>query len=125
MSLRILIILTLCLISPSPEIEETSIKLLFNSPLYLDSPSEESSSITGKSLVQLINKANQSIHFAIYGIRNQPEVLNALLRAKNRGVEVYGVVDKVNRKYIHVREINTGRLTAGVWRVPANMLEAA
>lgn len=38
---------------------------------------------------------------------------------------VYGVVDKVNRKYIHVREINTGRLTAGVWRVPANMLEAA
>ena len=94
MSLRILIILTLCLISPSPEIEETSIKLLFNSPLYLDSPSEESSSITGKSLVQLINKANQSIHFAIYGIRNQPEVLNALLRAKNRGVEVYGVVDK-------------------------------
>jgi hypothetical protein len=40
------------------------------------------------------------------------------------GATVYGTVDKVNRKFIHVRETNPGRLSSGVWRVPANMLEA-
>lgn len=94
MNLRILIILTVYLISCGSDIEETSIELLFNSPHYLDSPSEESSSVAGRSLVDLINGAHRSIYFAIYGIRNQPEVLNALLQAKNRGVEVYGIVDK-------------------------------
>lgn len=94
MNLRILIILTLYLISCGSDIEETPIELLFNSPHYLDSPSEESSSVAGRSLVDLINGANHSIYFAIYGIRNQPEVLNALLQAKNRGLEVYGIVDK-------------------------------
>lgn len=74
--------------------EEPPIELLINSPHYLDSPSEESSSVAGRSLVDLINGANHSIYFAIYGIRNQPEVLNALLQAKNRGVKVYGIVDK-------------------------------
>ena len=40
------------------------------------------------------------------------------------GATVYGTVDKVNRKFIHVRETNPGRLSSGIWRVPANMLEA-
>ena len=43
---------------------------------------------------------------------------------KKTGATVYGFVEKVNRKFIHVRETNPGRLTAGIWRVPANMLEA-
>ena len=94
MNLKILIILTLFLISCGSDIEETPIELLFNSPHLLDSPSEESSSAAGRSLIDLINGANHSIYFAIYGIRNQPEVLNALLQAKNRGVKVFGIVDK-------------------------------
>ena len=40
------------------------------------------------------------------------------------GATVFGTVEKVNRKFIIVRETNPGRLSSGIWRVPANMLEA-
>lgn len=39
------------------------------------------------------------------------------------GQVVIGTVEKVAIKYITVREVNPSRLTSGVWRVPANMLE--
>jgi len=39
------------------------------------------------------------------------------------GQTVLGTVEKVNRKYIIVRE--HGKAFGGSWRVPANMLEAA
>ena len=48
----------------------------------------------GKSLLNLIDGANNTIHFAIYGMRNQPKILDALIRAKKRGVSILGVVDK-------------------------------
>jgi hypothetical protein len=38
------------------------------------------------------------------------------------GQTVLGTVEKVNRKYIIVRE--NGKAFGGSWRVPANMLEA-
>ena len=41
------------------------------------------------------------------------------------GQTVVGTVEDVKRKFIHVRENTSGRLTSGVWRVPASMLEAA
>jgi hypothetical protein len=40
-----------------------------------------------------------------------------------RGLTVFGTVEKIAIKYITVREANPGRLTTGLWRVPANMLE--
>lgn len=42
-----------------------------------------------------------------------------------RGVTVIGTVEKVAIKYVTVREANSGRLVTGLWKVPANMLEAA
>ena len=39
------------------------------------------------------------------------------------GADVYGTVEKVNRRYIVVRE-NGFNTLGGSWRVPANMLEA-
>jgi hypothetical protein len=39
------------------------------------------------------------------------------------GQTVLGTVEKVNRKYIIVRE--NGKTFGGNWRVPANMLQAA
>jgi hypothetical protein len=42
-----------------------------------------------------------------------------------RGVTIVGTVEKVAIKYVTVREANTGRITSGLWKVPANMLEAA
>ena len=41
------------------------------------------------------------------------------------GQTVLGTVEKVNRKFILVREDKPGALIGGVWRVPANMLSAA
>ncbi len=40
-----------------------------------------------------INSAENSIDFAIYGINNQPEIINALINAKNRGVKIRWVCD--------------------------------
>ena len=41
-----------------------------------------------------------------------------------RGVTIVGTVEKVAIKYVTVRENNSGRITSGLWKVPANMLEA-
>jgi len=41
------------------------------------------------------------------------------------GKHVYGTVEKVNRKYIIVKESSTNNLFGSKWRVPAFMLEAA
>ena len=40
-----------------------------------------------------------------------------------RGVTVVGTVEKVAIKYVTVRE--SGKVASGLWKVPANMLEAA
>lgn len=44
-----------------------------------------------------------------------------------RGITVTGTVDKIAIKYVTVRETpqTTGRLVHNLWKVPANMLEAA
>jgi hypothetical protein len=42
-----------------------------------------------------------------------------------RGITVTGTVKKVAIKYVTVQEANSGRLATGLWKVPANMLEAA
>src|ERR1700712_3268866 len=44
-------------------------------------------------LTALIRSAQHSVDFAIYGIRNQNAVIDALVEAQVRGVRVRGVVD--------------------------------
>ena len=68
--------------------------LLLNSPLIFDAPQHSTNSVTGKALVAEINKAHTSIDFAIYGMRDQNDIYEALVNAKGRGVEVRGIVDK-------------------------------
>lgn len=46
-----------------------------------------------KILLQQINNTQKSIDFAIYGIAQQPQIINALLKAKNRGVKIRWVTD--------------------------------
>ncbi len=45
------------------------------------------------ALKREIDNAKYSIDFAIYGIENQSDIFNALLRAKNRGVKIRWVTD--------------------------------
>ena len=48
----------------------------------------------GKALLNSIDGANNIIHFAIYGVRNQPRILDVLIKAKKKGISVFGLVDK-------------------------------
>ncbi len=65
--------------------------------LYTNVPNDLPSNIVnttfGKELVNLINNSKEEISFAIYGLRGQDDVLEALINAKNRGVKITGIVD--------------------------------
>lgn len=71
-----------------------SIELLLYEPTGKASPTDTCEVDLCRSLVTAIDGATKTIDFAIYGMRNQSEVLAALERAKARGVEVRGVVDR-------------------------------
>lgn len=58
-----------------------------------DLPSKQANTSFGKELINLINNSEDEICFAIYGLRGQDDVLQALIDAKKRGVKIKGVVD--------------------------------
>jgi phosphatidylserine/phosphatidylglycerophosphate/cardiolipin synthase-like enzyme len=72
----------------------SNVKLIYNSPLVFNFPEKNCVSDICISLLSLINNAEQTIDFAIYGLRGQDEILNALINAKNRGIKIRGVIDK-------------------------------
>jgi phosphatidylserine/phosphatidylglycerophosphate/cardiolipin synthase-like enzyme len=89
--------ITLLVAISSNAISETSqsyFKVITNSPLVFASPNTSCNTQICVELVNLIGKAQNSIDFAVYGLRGQKEVLNALISAKNRGVSIRGVIDK-------------------------------
>ncbi|MDB9985560.1 phospholipase D-like domain-containing protein [Pelagibacterales bacterium] len=76
-----------------------SLKIITNTPIDKIGPSSECNEDICYSLLELIDNSNSSIEFAIYGVRGQPKILDALKSAKDRGVEIRGVLDKdVNNK---------------------------
>ena len=50
-----------------------------------------------QSLLKEINKAEKEIDFAIYGIESQPQIINALRKAQQRGVKIRWVYDLDNK----------------------------
>ena len=56
-------------------------------------PTKEVNTSFGKELINLINNSEDEIRFAVYGLRGQDDILQALLNAQKRGVNVKGVVD--------------------------------
>ena len=80
--------------TPEPTGPSAGLELLFNDPLTNEAPLESTASPIGSRLIHLIKGAERSIEFAIYGLRNQPEIIRALESAKNRGVRVRGIVDR-------------------------------
>lgn len=69
------------------------VEIIVASPLY-KLPSNECKTDICARLLEVINNANESIDFAIYGLRGQHEILNALINAQKRGVSIRGLVDK-------------------------------
>ena len=81
-------VLLFCFLTLTLYAKET---LYLNYPTAL--PSEKTTTSFGKELIKLIKNAKDEIVFAIYGLRGQDEILNALIEAKKRGVVIKGVVD--------------------------------
>jgi len=73
------------------------VSLFAKENLYVHFPNELPSIKTqtsfGIELIRLISNAKSEIKFAIYGLRGQEEILQALILAKKRGVIIQGVVD--------------------------------
>lgn len=75
------------------KIEKNKIELYFVNPVNKKHPVNKSINDVSKSLEALINNAKSSIDIAAYGFSGQDKIINALERAKERGVIIRGVVD--------------------------------
>jgi phosphatidylserine/phosphatidylglycerophosphate/cardiolipin synthase-like enzyme len=71
-----------------------TVELLLFAPTGRATPVDRCEVELCTSLLGLIEGAQTSIDFAIYGMRNQTEILAALEAAKRRGVRVRGVIDR-------------------------------
>ena len=85
------------------------VSLLAKESLYLHVPSPlptNSARTTdyGGRLLNLIDGAKREISFAIYGIRGQDDIIQALLAAQKRGVKIKGVVDSDNHGKNYYRD---------------------
>lgn len=67
---------------------------MFADPLSFDAPGDRCELDTCTRLLRLIQGAKATVDFAVYGMRNQTELLDALEDAQARGVAVRGVVDR-------------------------------
>ena len=81
-------------VAPTIADPEGKLELLLYQPGDRPAPTDRCDVPLCSSLLGLIEGAQTSIDFAIYGMRNQSQVMAALAAAKARGVKVRGVVDR-------------------------------
>lgn len=86
-------VLSIELNSTNSDFKTKNLKVFYIDGYKYKSPSSKARTAASKVLIKQIQNAKNTIHFAIYGIAKQPKIEQALLDAKNRGVEVLGVVD--------------------------------
>ena len=70
------------------------VEFIFNDPLSLQTPQDRCNVPVCTALLGLINHATKTVDFAVYGMRNQNDLLKAIEAAKKRGVRVRGFVDR-------------------------------
>ena len=74
--------------------DKQPVELLFTDPLRFATPGDRCEAPICVRLLELIQGAQSSIDFAVYGMRKQTQLLEALVAAQERGVAVRGVVDR-------------------------------
>jgi hypothetical protein len=74
--------------------EEAPFRLFLNDPVGKPAPGKTCDQAVCQVLLQLIEGSKTSIDFAIYGIRGQQDIFDALLKAQARGVQVRGYIDR-------------------------------
>lgn len=70
------------------------VHLQLRNPTGMGAPNTKCDMPFCSSLLELIERSEATIDFAIYGLRGQPDILDALVRAKERGVTIRGIVDR-------------------------------
>ena len=70
------------------------VRLLLQNPLMYSNPADRCAPPICTALLDWISSATDTIDFAIYGSRDQTQLLDALLSAKNRGIKIRGYVDR-------------------------------
>ena len=85
--------------------------------------------LAGSFTNEQLNSIGDAIRFARAQLANQVKFTlvkgsKVKFTSSRSGQTILGTVEKVNRKFVIVRENKPGSLVAGSWRVPANMLEA-
>lgn len=94
----VLTVLSSCsLVAPSQEAATTAargIEVHLADPTEFAAPADRCEISACQRLVDLIERADFSIDFAIYGIRNQSEIFAAIVKAQERGVRVRGIIDR-------------------------------
>lgn len=93
-------------------ISENNITVIETIGANVYKPSDKCNSEICKSLKQQINLSKSSIDIALYELRNQPEIINALSAAKKRGVCIRFISDKsfpktCSKEYEQIKNIST------------------
>lgn len=83
---------------PETQFSNGNIKIYQALAYNVYKPSNHCTSNLCKSLKNEINNARTSIDMAVYEIDNQPEIVNALINAKKRGVKIRAVTDDLKLK---------------------------
>ncbi len=78
----------------TPAHTDGNVEIIMHSPLNSTGPDSQCLTHLCVSLKERIRAAKSSVDFAIYGFRGQPEILEELVRAQQRGVRIRGVVDQ-------------------------------
>ncbi len=78
---------------------DENIKIFFIDLNKIFKPDNKCSENACKTLKNEIDNAKKSIDFAIYGINNQPQILNSLINAQKRGIKIRRVYDFSEKKY--------------------------
>jgi len=86
------------------ESKKSYVRVITNSPLLYSSPRNNCNTEICSELLSLITKAENTIDFAVYGLRGQDAILEALVDAQARGVIVRGVVDKDTSNQSYYRD---------------------
>jgi len=92
-----------------------SLTILPHAPGEQPAPSTACDTAPCQALLKLIEGAEHSIDFAVYGMRGQPALFDALVAAQKRGVRVRGVVDRDAQGRNYYRD--TDRLVAALGQV--------
>lgn len=87
-------------------IDKGNIKIFFIDINSVNKPNNKCKNNVCEILKNEIDKTENSLDFAIYGLNSQPEIIEALIKAKNRGVKIRWVSDFENKDVKYYPDID-------------------